>query len=265
MPIRVTENAAVKLALNGKRESTGPLKNSWRKNNNTSGIKHTVTDTTFTKGGSSGKLGRLSIDVQNILGDQTQKIYSGQWRVLLDDDGGLYLQNYQEDKSSREFKPTVYALVLKQNNTGFNNLKALARSLGLLQDSTGKIVNPSTYATNYGYKGQHPVSNTSVTTNFSAGRNTTVSGANLPTGQGLGLAGASVPASSALGKGPTNGTWVEKMSKSKGKPYWVSSNNSSKTTWFRPSGNARVVSSTSGGRKTRKASGSRGSKRTRRH
>jgi hypothetical protein len=105
-----------------------------------------------------------------------------------------------------------------------------------------------------------------LTTNFSkqAGKAVSALGTmNLKRGQyQTGLGGSSVLASSAeiSPNAPVGGTWVEKMSQSKKKPYWVSSELNSrgnpKTSWVKP-----VKATISGGRKrTRRAKKSKKSK-----
>jgi len=66
-----------------------------------------------------------------------------------------------------------------------------------------------------------------------------------------GLGGPSVMASSAeiSPNAPVGGSWLQKMSKSKGKPYWVSTTNSSRTSWVKPV-NAEIR--LEGGRRTRR-------------
>lgn len=94
-----------------------------------------------------------------------------------------------------------------------------------------------------------------LTTNFSkqAGKSTgLLETMNLKRGQFQpGLGGPSVMASSAKIRpnAPVGGSWIEKMSQSKKKPYWVSTTNSTKTSWVRPR-NAEITLA-KGGRRTR--------------
>jgi hypothetical protein len=92
-----------------------------------------------------------------------------------------------------------------------------------------------------------------LTKNFSKFRNVSSQPTmNLKRGQFQpGLGGPSVMASSAeiSPNAPVGGSWYQKMSKSKGKPYWVSTTNSTKSSWVKP---VNAVITMAGGRRTRR-------------
>jgi len=304
MPISITQTKKAPLALNGKRESTGGLKNSWATKVANTGIKHTVRDTEFISAGTSGTVGNVGVDVKTILGKPSGKIYHGVWRMMTDNNLGDYLQSFSENKETGAFEPTNSVLVFKENPTGYDSLVDVAGGMGKLQTTEGEMVANSSLSANgvntstSEFKPVKIGNNTWTRVTSSNGRpyyvsNTGKSAWALPSASNYGFSGvanvgklspnqvaaatnmtgvgkganrvATGTVNTLRGKGPTSGTWVKKMSKSKGKPYWVRTNDPSQTTWYPPSGNATVVSNTSGGRMTRKARASRGSKRTRRH